>query len=183
MQRRTLALLLPVVLMLGACSYRTDGGYGFSNTPPQQVPESNIDADATIGQVSPGKGAGAFVEYQAGGHWRLLTTCDTLLPDSAGPCHWDIIVSGPSYDTIKSFQPDQLESTDQLGWDQGGVHLIAENSAGFDGFSFDATPGSTIRVDVYLDGGPAPTYIYWVGDGGLHRGAPSNPIDLTPTAP
>lgn len=191
MQRRTLALILPLALMLGACTYQTSdgyGGYGGSGSGgsggSQSVPQSDIDTGATVGQVTPGKGAGTFVEYQAGGQWHVYTTCDTLLSNSVGPCNWDIIVYGPSTDTIQSFKQDQLESDDQLFWDQGGsVHLVAQDSSDFDGFFFNATPGATITVDVYLDGGPAPTYIYWVGDGGLHKGAPSNPIDLTPTSP
>jgi hypothetical protein len=189
MQRRKLALLLPLALMLGACTYQTDDGYdGYGGycggPPPQSAPQSDIDTGATVGEVTPGQGAGAFVEYKAGGQWHVYTTCDTALPNSEGPCDWDIIVSGQDTDTIQSYQPDQLESGDALGWDAcGSVHLVAEDTDDFDGFFFNATPGATIRVDVYLDGGPAPTYIYWVGDGGLHNGAPSNPIDLTPTSP
>ena len=54
---------------------------------------------------------------------------------------------------------------------------------GLDGFFVDTNPGLTLRIDVVLDGRPDRRYIYWVGEGGVHKGAPSNTLDLTPSAP
>lgn len=190
MQPRNIALLFPLALALGACAYGNDSGSGSgvaggapsATLPP--VPESAVDTGVPMGDVTPGEGAGTFIEYQAGGHWHLFTSCDTKLPKSQGPCSWDIIVSAATSDTIQSFQPDRLENDDRLGWGDGGsVHLVADNSYDFDGFYFDAVPGAVVRFDVYLDGQPGPRYIYWNGNGGLHSGAPSNPIDLTPSTP
>jgi hypothetical protein len=61
--------------------------------------------------------------------------------------------------------------------------MVSDTSYDFDGFFVNATPGATLRIDVFLDGAPAPRFIYWVGDGGLHSGAPENPIDLIPSEP
>lgn len=186
MSRRNLVLALPLVLMLGACTYGADNNYsvgsgGSGGGPSGDVPQSAIDTDATIAGVTPGDGAGAFVEYAAGGTWHVFTACDTNV--SGYSCAWDIIVGADG--GITNFTPDRLETsnTEWVDWsDQGTVRLVATTANDTDGFYFTAQPGATARVDVYLDGEPAPRFIYWVGDGGLHRGAPSNPIDLTPTA-
>ena len=37
--------------------------------------------------------------------------------------------------------------------------------------------------DVLLDNACGNRYLFWVGDGALHSGAPSNPIELLPSAP
>lgn len=153
-----------------------------SNTQPKDVPQSNIDTGATLAEIQPGQGAGAFVEYAGDGRWHVFTACDTDISHYA--CRWDIIVSVPSGSVMKSFEGESLEPDDSLDlWDAQSVRLVTDTTSDFDGFFFEATPGSTARVDVYLDDGPAPRYIYWVGDGGLHQGAPSNPIDLKPTSP
>jgi len=103
---------------------------------------------------------------------------------SGSSCTWDVIVATGGNDTIQGFQPDRLEGRDWVDWyDQSSVEMVATTHNGIDGFFFQTDPGAIVRLDVYLDGGPAPRYIYWVGDGGLHRGAPDNPIDLSPSAP
>ncbi len=90
---------------------------------------------------------------------------------------------GSSSELIE-FTAEELESSDYLDWrDSRSVRMVATNTLDFDGFTFDVTPGATVRVDVYLDDAPAPAYIYWVGEGGLHQGAPTNPIDFTPSEP
>lgn len=178
-----------VALALGGCMYdhghRYDDGCVGANCggyPPKDVAEATIDTGATLTDIEPGQGAGAFVEYQAGGKWRVFTACDTDV--SKYDCRWDIIVSVGAGDDISDFAAEELEDSDYLEWqDSRSVRLVAVNTVDFDGFTFDATPGASVRVDVYLDDSPAPAYVYWVGDGGLHQGAPTNPIDLTPSAP
>ena len=122
------------------------------------------------------------MEVAAGGKWHVYTSCDTDI--SGYSCTWDIIVSAFEGDEVTSLEADRLEDYDYLDWyGDRSLHLVADNSYDFDGFFFGATPGATIRVDVFLDNGPAPRYIYWVGDGGMHKGSPTNPIDLTPSSP
>lgn len=181
---RCLVLAVPLSLLLGACTYGTDNAYtvgGGGGGPSLNIEQSTIDTDSTIAGVTPGEGAGAFVEYASGGTWHLFTACDTAI--SGYSCDWDVIVDADG--GITSFTPDRMEQSDTewVDWgDQGTVRFVATTSKDEDGFFFTTRPGATGRIDVYLDQAPAPRYIYWVGDGGLHRGAPTNPIDLTPSA-
>ncbi len=190
MLRVSLAASL-LALALSGCGYDhhdhcmdgcgNSGGAGGTPNQPQ-VPQATIDTGATIGEIKPGEGAGAFVEYAAGGKWHVFTACDTKL--SGLSCRWDIITSVGSDASISGFQPDSLEPSDYLDWnDSRSVRLVADNTNDIDGYYLEATPGGTVRVDVYLDDQPQPRFIYWVGEGGLHQGAPSNPIDLTPSSP
>jgi hypothetical protein len=59
---------------------------------------------------------------------------------------------------------------------------VSRTGQDLDGFSFQTEPGAPIELDVLLDNGPGNRYLFWVGDGALHSGAPSNPIDLIPSA-
>ena len=165
--------------MSGGCNGNGTGG---STSQPENVPEATIDTGSTLGEIKPGEGAGAFVEYQAGGKLHVFTACDTKL--SGLSCRWDVIASVGSNANIATFEADRLEQSDYLDWnDSRSVRLVANNTDDFDGFYLSATAGATLRVDVYLDDQPQPRFIYWVGQGGLHQGAPSNPIDLTPSSP
>ncbi len=158
------------------------GGSGGTGGSAVDVAESTIDTGATLAEIEPGEGVGAFVEVSSGGQWHVYTACDTNVSGYA--CVWDIVVSAFDGDEITSQEADRLEDYDYVDWyGDRSVRMVAENSYGFDGFFFDATPGATIRVDVFLDGAPSSRYIYWVGDGGLHKGSPTNPIDLTPSSP
>jgi hypothetical protein len=185
MSRTSVALLASLLVATSACTYsehdRHDDDW---NPPPQQNDEilsATIDTGATLAEIEPGRGAGAFVEYTSGGQWRVYTACDTEL--SGYGCTWDIIVSVDPDNSIHDFEDDQLEASDYLDWeDQHAVRFVTSTTYDFDGFFVEATEGAPLRVDVYLDDQPAPRYIYWVGDGALHRGAPSNPIDLIPSS-
>jgi len=179
-----------LAFVASACTYDTghrhdcvDNGNCPSNQPPVSdvIAQSTIDTDATL-EIEAGVGAGAFVEYQTGGTWRVTTACDTTL--SGYGCTWDIIAGVGAQGSISAFAPEDLEADDYLDWHNSrALRMVAETTTDFDGFSFEATPGATVRIDVYLDGAPAPRYIYWVGAGGLHQGSPTNPLDLTPSAP
>jgi hypothetical protein len=189
MSRLATASLAALLAATSACTYSDrhhDGHHGegpSSNTPPIEEPviSATIDTGATLADIEPGRGAGAFVEYEGGGRWHVFTACDTELSDIG--CEWDIIVSIAEGNELEGFDADRLEGSDYLEWESRlSVRLITSTTYDFDGFWVDATVGAPLRVDVYLDRRPAPKYIYWVGDGALHRGAPSNPIDLIPSA-
>lgn len=180
MQLRNLLVIVPLVVMLGGCTYNSNTQpYDIGGGKTKSVPQSKIDTGATMTGIDPGQGAGTFIEYSTGGDWHLYTACDTAV--SGTSCDWDIIVRSNS---LTDFQPDRLEGRDWVDWyDQNAIELVATTHNDFDGVYFQTDPGAVTRFDVYLDGGPAPAYIYWVGNGGMHRGAPDNPIDLTPTDP
>src|SRR5262245_53008903 len=60
-------------------------------TPPAQTPMAvTIDTDQTM-TAGPGDGTGLFVEYAAGGHWKIWLTCDTNKTGQA--CPFDVTAS------------------------------------------------------------------------------------------
>src|SRR6478609_5996325 len=186
--RRVLLLGVPLALLSAACSY--DNGDAQRALDEQVTCEGSpaepfqaaIDTDAKI-ETQPGHGAGVYVEYSAGGHWLLRTTCDT--EKNAPPCDWDIIVTPEDGRSISNVVPYDLESnTDSVRRYPdfpASIQLHAETSADEDGVTFDTEPGTAIAVDSFLDGACALPYFFWVGDGAAHTGAPSNPMVLIPT--
>lgn len=174
--------VLVLSLLVSACGYDNDGGDGVSVPTDAcgQVREATIDADVLL-ETDPGLGAGAFIEYAAGGRWRIFTSCDTL--SSGFSCLWDVIVSPLAGNALFAAAAEELEPGDSLTWDADSVRLIAHTDVGFDGFSVEAEPGGAVRVDALLDGECANRYMFWNGDGGRHEGSPSNPLDLVPNTP
>jgi hypothetical protein len=181
------------LVLIVACSteysHGTDSGMmdgmgptgGRTSTVSSSLASYDIDADMTMADINPGREAGAFVEYQAGGQWRVYVTCDSSLR-GGGPCTWtvrakpaDISWSGPA--------ADQLESSDQLAQDRNGPWLVALTTTDFDGFRFATRPGTTVRFDVILDNQAANGYLRWVSGGAVNMGASTNPVDLWPSTP
>jgi len=189
--RSALFLSIPLVLSSAACTYDNGDARRVSNPPPASTCSSTapavqtaIDTDAQL-QVEPGQGAGLFVEYGAGGHWTIRTTCDTSLKDNPA-CPWDVIVTPEDGRSISNVAGLELESsTDSIAAypdDPRSYNLIAQTAGDIDGFTFDTEPGTAISVDSFLDGTCALSYFYWSGDGALHTGSPTNPLVLIPSA-
>jgi hypothetical protein len=181
----SLALALFALPPLSACGYgdHRHGDYydygGAPVTPPSDtIEEATIDTDRLL-DVAPGDGAGAFFEYESGGTYHVTTSCDT---SGAPECVWDIVVIPLEGAPIASFAPFELEDDDSLSFGFGNqLQLIANTGTDFDGFSFQTDPGAAVQIDALLDDGAANRYLFWVGDGALHQGAPSNPINLVPS--
>jgi hypothetical protein len=147
--------------------------------PKQVLIEPNKALEVRAGE---GEGVGLFVEYASGGHWHLWTSCDTNL--SGAVCNFSAFVKVVDGAEITNLKGEELETTDvveDLG--NGTIHLSAQTSSEFDGISFDTTEGAAIELDAYLDDEPDPHIVYWFGEGVLHQGAPTNPIDFKPSAP
>lgn len=151
---------------------------------PPALPEPvlvSIDTDQTVNS-EPGEGAGLFVEYQAGGTWRFWTTCDTNYSNVA--CKFDAFVSVDTSSVIEAVEENDLEGFDDVEvLENGEAHLHAETSSDIDMMTVTTTPGAIVRVEVYLDDVLNERFIYWVGGGVLHTGAPTNPVDFEPTSP
>ncbi len=186
MHRRALALS-SVVALIGGCVVDNDGHDVVVGPGPIDVEvfEANIDTGVVL-DAEPGEGAGAFIEYLGEGRWHVFVACDTTDPASA--CQWDVVVNGADPVTrstaITGFKSDGLEVDDAVyGTSTGGVALQTFTDDTLDGFFFDTAPGEPIRIEVWLDGVLDPRFIYWPGDGVVHRGAPSDPLDLVPTEP
>ncbi len=182
-------LILLLAAPLAACGYGNDGhhyddqsygGGGYDVSPAcGEAEEAVIDADQAL-DVDPGAGAGAFVEYESGGTYRITTSCDAA---EAGDCYWDIVVTPLDGAPVLALSPIGLESDDTLSLaQQNSVRLVAYTGTDFDSFSIQTDPGTPLRFDGLLDNACGNRYLFWVGDGALHSGAPSNPIDLIPSA-
>jgi hypothetical protein len=153
---------------------------GYSNTPPPSsvIEQATIDTDQTL-EFDADSGAGVFIEYQSGGTYRVTTACDTT---RHGDCYWDILATPLDGAGIKSATPIDLESgDDSVSFASDTLRLVALTGKDFDGFTLQTGPGAVLEVDALLDNAPANHFFFWVGDGALHSGAPSNPLDLVPS--
>ena len=187
---KAFAFALPLLFLAASCTY--DNGdsnevlYGRGSVTSLNGlacaadVQSNIDTDRMI-DVDAGQGAGLFLEYASGGHWQVSTSCDTLRTNTT--CAWDIIVTPQDGSSLSNVTPTNLEPSDSLAaYDATSYQLYTNTGTDLDGFSFDSDPGAAVRVDALLDGSCATQFFYWVGDGALHSGSPTNPIDLVPSA-
>jgi hypothetical protein len=140
-----------------------------------------IDSNAIL-DADPGEGVGVFVEYSAGGNWLIWTTCDTNY--SGNVCAFDIFATVDTASNLEVVQGAGIEGYDFVNVEgSGGIEFYAETSADTDGVQFTTTPGAIVRLEVNIDGQPQPRFIYWVGNGILHEGAPTSPIDFEPSTP
>jgi hypothetical protein len=159
-----------------------------STTPPPAGPGAptvtpkvvGIDTGQTL-QSKAGDGVGLFVEYAAGGHWHLWTTCDTATSNLA--CAWEVYATPDTNSSISNARGESLESNDVVEMSGASVHFVASTAMGTQGVTFDANAGATVRLEVMLDGALEPRYVYWVDKGVLHAGAPTDPVDFSPSAP
>jgi hypothetical protein len=159
-------------------------------TPVPRVVDLAIDSGGQV-QLDPGSGVAVTVAYVEGGHWSVTTACDTRLSDV--DCRYDIIASTDESAPITTFEGVDLEGNDSVSApDEFAVAAELSTAGDTDGFGFTTSPGATVRVSALLyDSGvnsrlgwsDDPRFISWVGDGAVHRGAPTNPVDLTPDRP
>ncbi|HTV24455.1 MAG TPA: hypothetical protein VMG12_37450 [Polyangiaceae bacterium] len=161
-----------------------------SARPIPGVVELGIDRGGAV-QLEPGEGIAVAVQYGEGGAWEVATACDTAR--SGVRCDFDILVSTDESATIDFFDGQNLESTDVVDApDAYAVSAVLDTGDDTDGFSFTTSPGATVRVsallydpsfDSWFEWSDDPRFINWVGDGAVHQGAPTNPVDLTPDRP
>jgi hypothetical protein len=183
-------LLAAAPLALGGCIILDDddghhGGWQddtYEPPPPAAEPMLvRIDTDATI-NAEPGEGVGLFVEYAAGGAWRFWTTCDTNYSNVA--CTFDVLVSVQQPADLVEFSGYDLDGSDAVElYDLGSVYLAISTGSDIDGLMMTTEPGAIVRLEMYLDGVSQPRFVYWFGDGVLHTGAPTNPVDFEPITP
>jgi hypothetical protein len=180
------ALLCVVAALAGVALGCGDHSGDLNVAPPDRTlsPDPQkvaIDTGATLSSKG-GAGVGVFVQYAAGGHWTFTTACDTTT--SGQPCGFDLFVAGVDRSTtLSNPQGNALEAGDLIEvLADGSIHLQTLTSTGLDGLALDATSGATLDVVMYLDGVPQPQFIYWIGDKVLHAGAPTDPVDLAPSA-
>jgi hypothetical protein len=182
---------LAAALVLAGCvepdpDHSREGG----PNPLPRVADVFIDSGGQV-QLEAGSGIGVGVAYSEGGQWSLTTACDTA--DTGERCNFDIIVSTDETAPITAFAGEALEDDDEVfAPDDFAVAADLLTAEDVDGFGFATSPGATVRVSALLyapefdsgfDWSDDPRFISWVGDGAVHRGAPTNPVDLTPDRP
>lgn len=160
-----------------------DGTYQPTPNPPSEAPRLvDIESDVSLNSA-PGEGVGVFVEYYPGGTYRVWATCDTN--SSGQTCPIDVYMSVDTSSTIGVVSGDDLEGYDYINLDTsaGTVDLHIETASDVDAIEINTTPGAILRLEAHLDGVPQPRFVYWFGNGVLHEGAPTSPVDFQPTVP
>jgi hypothetical protein len=146
-----------------------------------EVATVTIDTGATV-PLDPGRSVGLFVQYAAGGHWNVTTTCDTRT--SGATCAFDVILSpapGASFSAVEGHDLSRANNLDLRN--DGSMRLVTKTSYAIDGISFDQDPGAIVTLDVLLDGAVQPRLVRFVSDGSVVEGVPTNPISLSPSEP
>ena len=194
-RRSTLAMVVGAGFLVGCFADSTDrNGHGSAGGGPYGSSSSgsssgagpaapllvDVDTGGTL-VTTAGNGIGVYVEYQAGGLWRVSWTCDTILTNLSCSYVVDVSVSsgaianstsdglGPS-DSVAQATPRQLEA-------------VTTTTTGVASIVFDTTPGAAITVTVSLD---APVSFFFVQDNlvnGGYTGALTNPLVFQPSTP
>lgn len=131
----------------------------------------------------PGEGIGVFVEYAAGGKWRVAWTCDTA--KSGHAC--DVFVSvTASVGAISSLDASELQGgvTSMPSESRATAQVTTSNEV--HAISFMTDPGAVITLEAEVDGLKAePTsnqsFFFFVQNGeinGGYHGSLTNPLQL-----
>jgi len=156
------------------------GTGGSAGSGSGQVVVATVDTGQTL-ETAPGEGIGVFIEYAEGGQWPVFTACDSNI--SGMGCAHNVAVFVPATSWFGGIRYEGLEGADTVYEYSDGLELATETTSDLDGVYFDTDPGTTVRFETWLDGAKEAGFVYWVGGGAIHGGAPSNPIDLRPSAP
>lgn len=157
----------------------TAPGPAATRAPPATVV---VDTGKTMG-VEAGEGVGVFVEYGAGGLWRVSWTCDTRRSGNA--CAFSLKVSSPS--PLENPQTDGFLPGDVVT-QTSDLALVATTTttANVNRLTFQGAPGATLEIEAtvsgYRDGG----FLFFVQDGkvnGGYQGSLTNPIRFRGSSP
>jgi hypothetical protein len=153
---------------------------GTAAASPTQPLLADVDTNATL-VTTPGNGIGVYVEYEAGGHWKLSWTCDTAITSLT--CNFTVDAS-VEVGAITNPSVEGFGSTDTLTQTSSTqIEGVTTTTTGVNTVLFDTTAGATIEVSVRLD---APVSFFFVQDGqvnGGYKGALTNPLLLRPSSP
>jgi hypothetical protein len=140
-----------------------------------------VDTGKTLAAM-PGDGVGVFVEYAAGGQWRVWWSCDTLR--SGQTC--------PFVVTIDSETPYGNVARENLTADSvaqpTSTRLLVSSTVTYDaaGVTFQSTPGARITVTGQMGGLQTGEFLFFVQDGqinGGYTGTLTNPLTFEPKTP
>ena len=144
-----------------------------------EVRRSTIDTGEGF-ELEAGRGVGVFVEYDGDGRYYVSTTCDSMHTGYA--CYFDILVQAAEGE-ILAVEQDDLEDDGLDLLPDGTVSFRAITDYDVDSALIRTEPGTILSVDVLLDCSCGNPYLFWVGDGAIHSGSPSNPLELAPSEP
>jgi hypothetical protein len=178
MQR--LPLTLSLLVMLVGCGPEGNGGNNNMQTVNTDPLTVVVDTGQTM-TVQGGQGVGVFVEYSAGGHWRVSWACDTSL--SGLSCDFNVGITGTAIASATSLQfgPNDTLTT------PSATQLAAATltTTQIDEVDFDATAGTTIQVDVTVSGLRDGNFFFFVQDGkidGNYQGPLTDPLIFEPSS-
>lgn len=136
-----------------------------------------VDIDISEGELTtdPGLGVSVIVEYAGSGRWNVNTTCDTETSQYA--CHLDLYVRGRGVRVLSDLD---LEGNDYIEEYGDQLHAAFDTDYDRDGLTFDTPLGEEVEIEAYLDGDNAHPYVFWIGNGAIHEGAPTNPTVFLP---
>lgn len=151
-----------------------------TTAPPTQPMVVTVDTNQTM-NAKGGDGVGVFIEYKAGGHWRVWMTCDTN--KSNLDCDYDVRIAGATTTNavLTAGSGAGLALTQTTTQLEATVLMTTE----VNGFTFDAAPGQRITIDATVSGLHSGDYFFWVQDGkvnGGYGGRLTNPLTFEPSA-
>jgi hypothetical protein len=153
---------------------------GNSNNGPSCPANTSykIDTGATL-SYTPGVDAGYYISYGGGGHWHFEWTCDTKL--SAQGCNFTGSVTADTPVTATCYMCEPTE--DQMSTTVQGASTTIDfdtiTAGGIDGLDFTTTDGSSIYIDLQINGLYQNDLVF-IPSGGRAANALCNPVDLTP---
>lgn len=183
--------LVSLAGLLNACWVESD--------PPNQVvivqadPEPDptpvvpkhvaIETGATLSS-DPGSVFGVYVEYHGDGEWLIWSTCDTA--NSGISCHYKFTVTPLNASAVTSSTVSIDDKAKPGAWGAQGVSVSTAFEITYETGAYTVrvnASGLPIQLEATLDGDADPKMIYWVSDGIVHTGAPTNPVIFEPSAP
>jgi hypothetical protein len=145
---------------------------------------NEVDTGATV-TYAPGVDAGYYVAYSAGGHWHFEWTCDTKL--SAYGCGFtgtitvDTPAGGVNATCVQCEVNQDALSVTPMG-PSTEIAYDTITSTGVDGVDFYAVAGSTIQVDMRINGIYQDDLVFLPSGGGVANPT-CMPIGLGPSRP
>ncbi|HTR51568.1 MAG TPA: hypothetical protein VMJ10_12720 [Kofleriaceae bacterium] len=154
--------------------------------PPAEcsgVTSYEIDTGASL-SYTPGVDAGYYLAYNGGGAWHFEWTCDTKL--SAEGCNFTGAITAPTPTGGLNATCFQCEAEDELTVTPNGptteIDFNTITSTGIDGVDFATTAGSSVHIDLQIDGLYQNDLVF-IPSGGAAANALCNPVDLAPSSP
>lgn len=178
---RPFAACAAFALAISGCYVIDDNG-GEPPFPADEPAQESLDTGATM-EITPGRGAGLFVEYLGAGAWNVYTSCDTLVTER--PCVFDVIFAvAPEVTIVAPTLSRDAEPVDRLSLQKdGSFRLLTGTASKLDGVTFSTDAGAALRIDMLLDGQARPDLIHWISGAAHVVGTTTNPVDFIPTAP